>query len=125
MNSPLAKIKKNASSELWIALNEYQGKLYLDVREHFFSNDERGWLRTKKGIMLSQSILPSVIDGIEQIDGQEFKTICVIPKTKTQEIHVGFRDFDRNTYAEYALSTSIEPAIKCDPLQRVSHSAWL
>ena len=48
---------KNNSAEVWVSLRDFQGKQYVDIREHFLLAEDRQWQPTGKGIM----ILPAVI----------------------------------------------------------------
>jgi len=51
MEATVTKLKKNKTSEVWVCLRDYQGKQYVDVREHFLLAEERKWKPTAKGIM--------------------------------------------------------------------------
>jgi hypothetical protein len=44
-----------------IAVKEFKGKEYVDIRTHF-ENDEGDWIPTKKGITLSPDSLDDMID---------------------------------------------------------------
>ena len=44
-----------------IAMKEFKGKEYIDIRTHF-QNDEGGWVPTKKGITLTYDNLDEMID---------------------------------------------------------------
>lgn len=100
MEALLAKIKKSGGSELWVALREFQGRQYVDVREHFLTSDSRDWHPTKKGVMLDPADLPAVIDGIEEIDGNAHATSKTIPKGEKVELRIGYREFERHHYCE-------------------------
>jgi hypothetical protein len=44
-----------------VALKEFKGKEYIDIRTHF-ENDEGDWIPTKKGITLTPDSLDEMID---------------------------------------------------------------
>ncbi len=44
-----------------VALKEFKGKEYIDIRTHF-QNDDGDWIPTKKGITLSPDNLDEMID---------------------------------------------------------------
>jgi hypothetical protein len=44
-----------------IAVKEFKGKEYIDIRTHF-ENDEGDWIPTKKGITLTPDSLDEMID---------------------------------------------------------------
>jgi hypothetical protein len=104
MEATIAKIKKNASAEVWVCLREYQGTQFVDVREHFLEADSREWLPTRKGIMLQPELLPKVIDALEELGGvSDLGTVATIPKSPRQEIQVGYREFGKSRYGEIRL----------------------
>lgn len=104
MEATIAKIRKSATSEIWVCLREYQDRQYVDVREHFLSGDDHQWRPTKKGVMVKPELLPQVIDGIELLEGvTELGTVATISKSKRDELQVGFREFGKARYAELRL----------------------
>jgi len=44
-----------------VALKEFKGKEYIDIRTHF-ENDKGDWIPTKKGITLTPDSLDEMID---------------------------------------------------------------
>lgn len=66
MEATVTKLKKNNSAELWVSLRDYQGRQYVDVREHLLAAD-RQWHPTAKGMMILPSLLPQVINGVEAL----------------------------------------------------------
>ena len=44
-----------------VALKEFKGKEYIDIRT-YFENDEGDWIQTKKGITLTPDSLDEMID---------------------------------------------------------------
>ena len=69
MDATIAKIRKSATSEIWVCLREFQARQYVDVREHFLSGDDHQWHPTKKGIMVRPELLLQVIESIESLEG--------------------------------------------------------
>src|SRR5262245_60618888 len=96
MEATVSKLKKNASAELWVCLREYQGRQYVDVREHFLSGDDRQWHPTKKGIMIAPALLAKVIEGVEALeDMTDLGTVATIEKSSREEIQVGVRQYEK------------------------------
>jgi hypothetical protein len=101
MDATVAKLKKNTSAEVWVCLRDYQGRQYVDVREHFLLGDDRQWHPTKKGIMIPPTLLAQVIDGVEALDGvTDLKTVATIRKSDRDEIQVAVREYEGNRYGE-------------------------
>jgi hypothetical protein len=100
MEATIAKIKKNASSEVWVLLKEFQGKQYFDIREHYMA-DDRQWHPTAKGIMLLPQFLQQVINGVEALDGvTEVSTVAKFRKSSREEVQIAIREFEGNRYGE-------------------------
>lgn len=60
----LASIERNATEELQIAINEYKGKQYVDLRI-FYTNDEGdSWNPTKKGVTVAPDKIDDVIEAL-------------------------------------------------------------
>jgi len=60
----LASIERNATEELQIAINEYKGKQYVDLRI-FYTNDEGDtWNPTKKGVTVAPDKIDDVIEAL-------------------------------------------------------------
>lgn len=68
----LAAIPKSATERIEIAINEYKGKKYLDLRTFYTTDEGASWLPTKKGITVSPDNLELLKDAIESAMG-EFK----------------------------------------------------
>jgi len=101
MEATVAKIKKNASAEIWVCLRDYQGRQYVDIREHFLAGDDRQWHPTKKGIMVLPKLLPQVIDGLEALENvTDLGTVATVPKSSRDEIQVAYRAFEKSHYGE-------------------------
>jgi hypothetical protein len=100
MEATVAKIKKSVNAEIWICLREFQGRQYVDIREHFLG-DDRQWHPTKKGIMVLQQLLPQVIEGIQALeDVSDLGTVATVPKSAHDEIQMGYRQFGKHQYGE-------------------------
>lgn len=56
----LGEIAKG-KDKIIIALKEFKGKEYIDIRTHFV-NDDGDWIPTKKGITVSPDSLDEMID---------------------------------------------------------------
>ena len=66
----IATIPRSTTERIEIAINEYKGKKYLDLRT-FYTTDEGGsWLPTKKGITVSPENLELLKDAINQAMGE-------------------------------------------------------
>ncbi|MDD3594322.1 MAG: transcriptional coactivator p15/PC4 family protein [Candidatus Gastranaerophilales bacterium] len=61
----LASIPRSATEEVQIAINEYKGKKYLDLRVYYTTDDGINWNPTKKGVTFSPDRLPEVKAAIE------------------------------------------------------------
>ena len=70
----IATIPRSATEQLQIAINEYKGKSYLDMRIYYTTDDGANWLPTKKGVTCSPDNLEVLRDAIDAAM-QEFMTI--------------------------------------------------
>ncbi len=68
----ITTIPRSATERIEVAINEYKGKKYLDLRTFYTTDDGANWLPTKKGITVSPDNLELLKDAIEQAIG-EFK----------------------------------------------------
>lgn len=66
----LATIPRSATERIEIAINEYKGKKYLDLRTFYTTDEGENWLPTKKGITVSPDNLELLKDAIEQAMGE-------------------------------------------------------
>lgn len=76
MSTVIGTVEKNKTEVYVIALGEYKGKNYIDVRIHFRDkNDEAKLIPTKKGITISkrnfQSVVGHIIEAYKQLDALE------------------------------------------------------
>lgn len=62
----LATIPRTATEQLQIAINEYKGKSYLDLRIFYTTDDGINWNPTKKGVTVSPENLELLKDAIEE-----------------------------------------------------------
>lgn len=49
----LTSIPRTATEEIQVAINEYKGKSYLDMRVYYTTDDGANWSPTKKGVTFS------------------------------------------------------------------------
>ena len=62
----LTTIPRSATEEIQIAINEYRGKQYLDLRVYYTTDDGLNWNPTKKGVTFSPDKLNDLKAVIEQ-----------------------------------------------------------
>lgn len=62
----IATIPRSATEQLQIAINEYKGKSYLDMRIFYTTDDGATWLPTKKGVTCSPENLETLKDAIDE-----------------------------------------------------------
>lgn len=62
----IATIPRSATEQLQIAINEYKGKSYLDLRIFYTTDDGSNWLPTKKGVTVSPDNLELLKDAVEE-----------------------------------------------------------
>lgn len=70
----IATIPRSATEQLQIAINEYKGKSYLDMRIFYTTDDGASWLPTKKGVTCSPENIETLRDAIEEAM-KEFMTL--------------------------------------------------
>ena len=61
----LTSIPRSATEEIQIAINEYKGKQYLDLRVYYTTDDGLNWNPTKKGVTFSPDRLIDLKAAIE------------------------------------------------------------
>jgi len=64
-------IKKNSREELRIQLTEYKGKQLVDIRLWRKTFDERGYVRTRKGLTISPYLTMELIGGLVKFSEEE------------------------------------------------------
>mgnify|MGYP002706875408 CR=1 FL=1 len=62
----IATIPRSATEQLQIAINEYKGKCYLDLRIFYTTDEGATWLPTKKGVTFAPDQLDILSDAIEE-----------------------------------------------------------
>ena len=62
----LATIPRSATEQMQIAIKEYKGKSYLDMRIFYTTDDGASWLPTKKGVTCSPENLELLKDAIDE-----------------------------------------------------------
>ena len=62
----LATIARGATEQLQIAINEFKGKSYLDMRIFYTTDDGATWLPTKKGVTCSPENIELLKDAVEE-----------------------------------------------------------
>lgn len=62
----IATIPRSATEQLQIAIKEYKGKSYLDLRIFYTTDDGATWLPTKKGVTCSPDNIEILRDAIEE-----------------------------------------------------------
>src|SRR6266481_4668415 len=101
MEATVTKLKKNKTAEVWVCLREFQGKQYVDIREHFLLADVRQWHPTAKGIMILPALLPQVINGVEALcDVTQVTTVMKFKKSNREEIQIAIKEYEGNRYGE-------------------------
>ena len=66
----ITTIPRSATERIEIAINEYKGKKYLDLRTFYTTDEGASWLPTKKGITVSPDNLELLKEAIEQAMGE-------------------------------------------------------
>ncbi len=61
----IAVIERSATEQLQIAIKEYKGKSYLDLRIFYTTDEGANWLPTKKGITCSPDNLETLKNAID------------------------------------------------------------
>ena len=61
----IATIPRSATEQLQIAINEYKGKSYLDMRIFYTTDEGATWLPTKKGVTCSPENIEILKDAVE------------------------------------------------------------
>jgi hypothetical protein len=70
MTTDIATIEKNRSEELRIALKEYEGHDYVDIRTYVepYADHGQGRVPTKKGVTLGVAKLPALIEVLREAE---------------------------------------------------------
>ena len=62
----LAKIQRTDTEQLQIAITEFRGKTYFNLRVFYTTDEGATWLPTKKGVTFSPDQLDILSDAIEE-----------------------------------------------------------
>lgn len=69
----LATVPRSATEQMQIAIKEFKGRSYLDMRIFYTTDDGQTWLPTKKGVTCSPENLETLRDAIDKAL-EEFQT---------------------------------------------------
>jgi hypothetical protein len=72
MTNDIATIEKNKIEELRVALKEFKGHHYADIRTYCdpYADEGQGRVPTKKGVTLSLTKLPKLIAALQQAESE-------------------------------------------------------
>lgn len=62
----IATIPRSATEQLQIAVKEYKGKSYLDLRIFYTTDEGASWLPTKKGVTVSPESIELLKDAVDE-----------------------------------------------------------
>lgn len=62
----LATISRSATEQLQVAIKEFKGKSYLDLRIFYTTDDGANWLPTKKGVTCSPENIELLKEAIDE-----------------------------------------------------------
>ncbi|MBZ5497789.1 MAG: transcriptional coactivator p15/PC4 family protein [Acidobacteriia bacterium] len=97
----IAKIRKNAASEIWVVAKGYAEKRTCDVREYFHPADSPEWLPTKKGVSIPLELLAQTIDAVEEMAGRKtVGQVCELPRGNKAKMRFAICEYQNHTYAE-------------------------
>ncbi len=70
MTTIIAKIEKNKTEELRVALKEFKGRRYLDIRTYIdpYADEGQGRVPTRKGVTLNLAKLPELIEALQKAE---------------------------------------------------------
>lgn len=64
-NKIISTIERSSTEQLQIAIKEYKGKRYLDLRIFYTTDNGASWLPTKKGVTISPDQLLVLKDAVD------------------------------------------------------------
>jgi hypothetical protein len=72
MTADITTIEKNRTEELRVALKEYKGHRYADIRTYCdpYADEGQGRVPTRKGVTLSLTKLPKLIAALQQAESE-------------------------------------------------------
>ena len=62
----IGTIERNERERIQIAVNEYKGKSYLDLRIFYTTDGGESWRPTQKGVTVAPEHLDTLIDAVEE-----------------------------------------------------------
>ena len=62
----IGTIERNERERVQIAVNEYKGKSYLDLRIFYTTDGGDSWQPTQKGVTIAPEHLDTLIDAVEE-----------------------------------------------------------
>ncbi|MEI7474737.1 MAG: transcriptional coactivator p15/PC4 family protein [bacterium] len=65
-NQILATISKGNTEELRVAISEFKGKKYLDLRIFFTTDNGANWSPTKKGVTVAPDSIEVFLNAVEK-----------------------------------------------------------
>jgi len=97
----IAKIKKNAISEIWIVAKVYEGNLSCDIREYFRPDDGAEWLPTKKGVSIPLDLLGQAVDAVDEMARRDaVSEICTMERGKTAKLRFAISEYEKHIYGD-------------------------
>jgi hypothetical protein len=98
------KIRKTSGSEVWILLDEYDGRYRCDVREYFRPDDGPKWLPTKKGVGIPIELLGQAVDAAkilaERSKNVKVGEVTALQRGNKAKISFGIGEFNKHFYGE-------------------------
>ncbi|MGH7740538.1 MAG: transcriptional coactivator p15/PC4 family protein [Candidatus Eiseniibacteriota bacterium] len=100
MEQVITKVRKNASTEVWVVLSDFTGALRLNLREYFRAED--GVFRpTRKGVGIDLTEITGLLDGLNKLaEASQPGTVAVVARRTGAEILAGVREYQGHTYGE-------------------------
>ena len=62
----IGEVTKNSKEKILISLSEYEGHRYIDLRVHYEEEGTGEYKPTKKGIALSEKVLPQIVSKLQE-----------------------------------------------------------
>jgi hypothetical protein len=66
----IASIPRTATEQIQVAINEFKGKKYLDLRVFYTTDAGGSWLPTKKGVTVAPDNIDLLIEAIQNAKGE-------------------------------------------------------
>jgi len=103
MSEPVVidKIKKNATTEVWVSIEEYQGQRRVDIRQRFYSPDSTAWLRTQRGVTIPPELLGEAVDAAEALaKSNAVGVVAELDRGKKAKLRFAVAEFQKHVYGE-------------------------